>query len=174
MTPQRRSPLLRVVVLQLCLAVAADAAGSGGAQLTKAGAAGIIRKVERMSVADLDPSLPRQPLDSWLKRIFGPGASVEWEISDCDLKPSAPEPSMGYPLCVTARAGEPRHVGVKLHILVGAYKRGVFGRPEVHSQSFMSCSSPNGPATGMDFRGLRRLSEIPKNLEALRASDKCR
>jgi hypothetical protein len=161
-------------MFQLCLATTACPAGSGGAQLTKAGATEVTRKVKHMSVADLDPLLPRQPLDSWLKRIFGPGASVEWEISDCDLKPGEPEPSMGYPMCVTVRAGEPRNVGVKLHILVGAYKRGVFGKPEVHPQSFMGCSSRNGPLPGMDFRGVQRLSDIPKNLEALRASSKCR
>jgi hypothetical protein len=165
---------MRVLTLQFCFAMTASVAGLAGAQLTKAGAAEITQKIERMSVADLDPSLPPQPLAAWLKSVFGPGASVEWEISDCDLKPEVPEPSIGYPMCVTARGGRARLEGVKLHILVGAHTRGVFGKPEVQPQSLMGCSSPNGPLAGMDFRSVQKLSDIPKGIEALRAGGKCR
>ena len=165
---------VRVLMLSLCFAVMASAAGPAGAQLTKAGAAEIVQKIERMSVADLDSSLPPQPLGAWLKSVLGPDASVEWEVSDCDLKPWEPEPSMGYPMCVTARAGRPKHEGLKLHILVGASKRGVFGRPEVQPQSFVGCSSPRGPLAGMDFRSVPKLSDIPRLVGALRASVECK
>jgi hypothetical protein len=169
----RRSHRMLVLIIPFSFAMTASAAGWEGAQLTKAGAAEIVQKIERMSVADLDPSLPPQPLGVWLKSLFGPDASAEWEVSDCDLKPEAPEPSIGYPMCVTARVGRARLVGVKLHILVGADKRGVFGKPEVQPQSFVGCSSPKGLLAGMDFRGVEKLSDLPKQIEALRAGGKC-
>jgi hypothetical protein len=85
-----------------------------------------------------------------------------------------PEPPGGLPVCVVARAGRSRRIGLKLLILVGTDKGVALDKPEVTPQSFMGCTSPKGLYAGIDVRGIDRLSDITTTLESLKASKKCK
>jgi hypothetical protein len=77
----------------------------------------------------LDPSLPSQRLEDWLRSGPPHVQILHWLVADtCDLKPD--EPSVDYPLCAKitfVRGGE---AGVFL-IQIGTSKKGIAGRPQL-------------------------------------------
>jgi hypothetical protein len=146
---------------------------AGGGQLhswpTKEAERQIIRSTREVSARTLDASLPAVPLTRWLVDAVGVDPGTTWDLGDCDLKPDPPEPADGYPMCVTAYAAR-SGIGIRLHILVGTSKRGVFGVPKVHEQSFMGCGQWDQQ---FHFRKIRRLSDITVNMKALQAEGVC-
>ena len=59
---------------------------------------GVVRYTKALEVAKLDPSLSHQLLDEWLRS--GPPRldTVQWAVSDCDLKPPEDQPYLDGPL----------------------------------------------------------------------------
>ena len=130
----------------------------------------MVTNTKRLSAQALDSTQAAVPLEQWLHETLGPKATLEWEVGDCDLKPEYPEPPDGYSMCVAVRASVPPRIGLRLHVLVGTFKRGVFGPPSIEKQSFMGCSSlVDGP-----FASVSRLADIPRNIETFSSKEKCR
>ena len=130
----------------------------------------MVTNTKRLSAQALDSTQAAVLLEQWLHETLGPKATLEWEVSDCDLKPDYPEPPDGYLMCVAVRASLPPRIGLRLHVLVGTFKRGVFGQPSIEKQSFMGCSSlVDGP-----FASISSLADIPRNIESFSSKEKCR
>ena len=134
----------------------------------------IVTNTKKLSAQALDSTLAPVPLEQWLKETLGAKATLEWEVGDCDLKPDGQEPPDGYPMCVVVRAGVPPRLGLRLHLLVGTFKRGVFGQPSVANTSFVWCSRSRPFVNGVPIVAAGKLSEIPANLQALSSSQQCK
>ncbi|HVE72915.1 MAG TPA: hypothetical protein VNI54_16225 [Thermoanaerobaculia bacterium] len=52
-----------------------------------------------LDVRTLDPALPSQPLDEWLRRGPMELREIDWRVSDCNMKPIDDDRDR-YPLCV--------------------------------------------------------------------------
>ena len=133
----------------------------------------IVENAKSVSAHALDASQPAVLLELWLKATLGPKATLEWEVGDCDLKPWYPQPADGYPMCVAVRAGRPTRIGLRLHVLVGTFTRGVVEAPTVAEQSFMSCSGSTKRVDGHYFLSVDKLSDIPKHIETLTSRPEC-
>ncbi len=130
----------------------------------------MVANTKRLSAQALDSTQAAVPLEQWLHETLGPKATLEWEVGDCDLKPEYPEPPDGHSMCVAVRASLPPRIGLRLHVLVGTFKRGVFGQPSIEKQSFMGCSSlVDGPVASIS-----RLADIPRTIESFSSKEKCR
>jgi hypothetical protein len=90
----------------------------------------IVRYAKALDVTKLDPALPSQRLDEWLR--LGPAHvdSVQWEMSDCDLKPDLSDPNNAGPLCAKVRFVRGNARGW-LIIRVGTFRDGVRGTPNL-------------------------------------------
>ena len=90
----------------------------------------VIAYAKSVDVHTLDPSLPSQRLEDWLRS--GP-PHVEkfywWVAGTCDLKPD--EASVDYPLCAKIRFIRGGEAGEFL-VRVGTTKNGVAGRPQLY------------------------------------------
>ena len=134
----------------------------------------MVANTKRLTAQALDSTQAAVPLEQWLRETLGPKATLEWEVGDCDLKPADPAPPDGNPMCVAVRAGLPQRIGLRLHVLVGTFERGVFGQPSVEKQSFMACSSSKRFITTLPFRAVHSLADIPRTIDLLSSMDQCR
>jgi hypothetical protein len=123
----------------------------------------VIRHARAIDVAELDSTLPSQPLETWLNDV----ARVEriaWRMSeDCDVKrQNVPEPPEGWPLCVGFgfRRGDVL-VGSGL-LTVGTLRGGISGSPKLQ---FVAAHRKDGGRS----QAVRTLSALPSMLDALAA-----
>jgi hypothetical protein len=65
-----------------------------------------IERVQKVVVRTVDGSLPERTLQSWLKEVFGPTASIRWDLGDCGDQLGTPavieKQSRAVPTCVDA------------------------------------------------------------------------
>ena len=74
------------LLLTLILAVAAQgqAAGQPPKAPEKSPEELAIERVQKLVVRTVDGSLPERTLQSWLKEVFGPTASIRWDLGGCE------------------------------------------------------------------------------------------
>jgi hypothetical protein len=93
----------------------------------------IIAYAKRIRVSSLDPTLPKQPIEIWLKSIVGSKAVLSWEVNDCGEQTgvAGDGSSVNPPLCaeVDAKLTDGRKVGIL--IAVGTHKSGLKGKPNL-------------------------------------------
>jgi len=117
----------------------------------------LILYAKRIDVSKLDPTLPSQTLEEWLR--VGPAQvdAVRWtaDISSCDDKPDGEEPPDGFDLCATVSF---RRNGVNGHIIfrLGASRKGIVEPPK-----FVHALVGAGPAAEYVYK----LSDLPRALE---------
>ena len=65
-----------------------------------------IERVQKVVVRTVDGALPERTLQSWLKEVFGPTASIRWDLGDCGDQMGTPavieKQSRAVPTCVDA------------------------------------------------------------------------
>src|SRR3954447_258077 len=92
----------------------------------------IVSQAKQLDVAKLDPALKPQLLEDWLRHGPARVETLQWDVSDCDLKPDYPEPAAGYPLCVKA-AFQRERVSGWLLVIVGTKRKGITEPPRFGS-----------------------------------------
>ena len=114
-----------------------------------------------IDVATLDPTLRKQPLEEWLRRGPTKAERLDWQESDCGLKPDYREPAEGYPLCVKVvyQRGE---VSGWILITVGARRKGMT-EPPVFTGAVATVK--DGEATR--FEDVKALSDLPRVVSTL-------
>ena len=121
------------------------------------GHASVTEYAGRIDVAQLDSSLPSQPLDAWLRDDPARGVEVRWRQTECGLKHVGDEPAEGWPLCADFMF-EQSGVSVRASIVVGTIRDGIKGQPKFTKAWIRTAElARNG-------RGdvTNRLSEIPQ------------
>ena len=116
----------------------------------------VVRYAKALDVTKLDSTLPSQRLDEWLR--LGPAHvdSVQWEMSDCDLKPDSSDPNHDAPLCAKVRFVRGTGRGW-LIIRVGTFRDGIRGAPSL-DYIFIDSDRVSAPDSA-------KLSDLPGLLE---------
>ncbi|MBI3585741.1 MAG: hypothetical protein HY088_01265 [Ignavibacteriales bacterium] len=124
------------------------------AQITEDAA---IKYAQKISVAKLDSTLTGKPLADWLRGIVGKNATIHWELNDCGEQTGNPEvdEKRDIPACVGLDVDLMDGRKVSMAILIGTYKKGIFGSPEIYD---IFIDSNDG------YHSIKRLSEFEKIL----------
>jgi hypothetical protein len=146
------SAMISVVLSVLVSAGALDARASGRSQhkTTTTRASKVIAYAKQLDVSRLDSTLPKQPLDQWMRDSGAPASATKWVLSDCDLKDPAPP----VPLCVKFEVKQGRASILGL-IKVGTQHDGVTGQPR-----FLGIGLTIGLAEYLESAD--NLSELPR------------
>jgi hypothetical protein len=131
-------------------ALGADATGRLQHKSTTTRTSKVIAYAKQLDVNRLDSTLPKQPLDHWMRDSGAPASATKWVLSDCDLKDPAPP----APLCVKfeVRQGRASILGL---IKVGTQHDGVTGQPR-----FLGLGLTIGLAEYLESAD--NLSELPR------------
>jgi hypothetical protein len=123
----------------------------------------VISYTKALDVSKLDPALPSQRLDQWLR--FGPPHldTTAWEMSDCDLKPDSSNPNYVAPLCAKVRFQRGKCKGWAI-IAVGTYRDGISGTPHVQQMFVTVGSNYDDPPES------HKLSDLPRLLDKASSS----
>lgn len=125
------------LLLTLVLAVAAQgqAAGQPPKAPEKSPEELAIERVQKLVVRTVDGSLPERTLQSWLKEVFGPTASIRWDLGGCEQtgNPGVIDRSQNIPQCVDASVSLDARRVLHLLFLVDLPKAGVRALPPVFS-----------------------------------------
>ncbi len=110
---------------------------------------------------NLDPTLPAQPLEEWLRR--GPARidTLQWRESDCGLKPDYEEPPEGYPVCVDFVYQRGRVAGWGA-VRIGTTRKGIVEPPR-----FRTATASARSGTGVSFESVDKLSDLPPLISKL-------
>jgi hypothetical protein len=128
------------LLLTVVLAVAAQtqAAGQPPQVKEKSPEELAIERVQKVVVRTVDGSLPERTLQSWLKEVFGPTASIRWDLGDCGDQMGTPavieRQSRTVPTCVDASVALDARRVLHLLFLVDLPKGGARSLPPVFSQ----------------------------------------
>lgn len=114
----------------------------------------VVDYAKKLNVADLDPTLDRADLESWLRTGPAHLQTIRWGASDCDLK-DPPD----HPLCV--EFGFARDdIGGWGMITVGTIEQGIDGPPYLEYVVVMyTAGAPK------IFRVASKLSELPCTID---------
>ena len=119
----------------------------------------VIAYAKSIDVHTLDPSLPSQRLEDWLRTGPPHVEILHWRVADtCDLKPDETGVE-DYPLCAKItfiRGGE----AGEFLIQVGTDRKGIFGRPHADGVGIKETENPS-VVTG----GSEHLSDLPVLLD---------
>jgi hypothetical protein len=140
-----------------------------GKRLTRVEQKRIVAIVERVPANLVEPGLPATQLATWLRQTLGSGASIQWDISDCDLMPDFSKPVETYPLCVGVRARTASQVWMTLHFEIGTLGNHDPTHPSLARQSFVV----RGDILNGCIGGLVRLSTLRKQIDRLSSMPGC-
>ena len=127
----------------------------------------MIRYAKALDVAKLDPSLSHQPLDEWLRSGPPHLGTVQWAVSDCDLKPPDDQVYGDWPLCAKfwlrrhSKTGDAGGWGL---IQVGTTRKGISG------SSHLNILVVSGTSQEGKFSDSEILSDLPRLLDEASAS----
>jgi len=115
-----------------------------------------IELAKRTLVRDVDATLPRTALATWLKSLFGSSVETTWEVNDCGEQTGNPDIDRGrdFPLCVQAHLALRSKSELYLLLAVGTFKKGLTPGPP---RFFYGCVTQGGVPTTW----LKKLSEVP-------------
>jgi hypothetical protein len=114
-----------------------------------------------LDVAKLDPALPSERLDEWLRSGPPHVEKATWEMSDCDLKGTG-DPKYVAPLCVKVRFIR-GSVGGWVMVRVGTFLNGISGEP--HFENLLVATRGK-----LNFHDSEKLSGLPRLLDDVSAS----
>jgi len=140
-----------------------------GKPLPRAEQKRIVGIVKRAPANLVEPGLPATELATWLCQTLGSGASIQWDISDCDLMPNFSKPAGTYPLCVGVRARTASQVWMKLHFEIGTIGNHDPTHPTLARQSFLVRGNILNGCTGL----LVQLSTLRKQIDQLDSMSGC-
>lgn len=92
----------------------------------------LIDRVQDLTASSLDPALPETRLGTWAHGALGPEITLDWRVSDCDLK-ATPD------VCVMMEVKHPGGAWGKIHVRTGTATRTWSGHPEVMDNSLLDC-----------------------------------
>lgn len=97
-------------------------------------AASAINRVKRLKARDLDGKLDRTTFSAWFRRLAGSTEKVTWKLDRCDpmARRRGLEGCADEWACVHARF-ENDLDAVSVAVVVGTYRRGIFGSPQIYS-----------------------------------------
>lgn len=138
--------------------IAAPAPGQREATTTQAAKA--IAYAKQLDVTRLDPTLPKQRLDRWMRENGAPGKDTRWDVSDGCSQQYTAETEADARLCVqfTIVHG---NAGIRGMIQVGTMRDGVTGEPRLWELWFAARGLRNLERT-------KSLSELPRLIAKLR------
>lgn len=114
-----------------------------------------VAEVQRVPASDLDARLPMLPFADWFEKVIGPGAGVNWQLSECaDERTEVPNDIRA---CVETSAILLDGRLVILRVSVGTFKKGRVGTPTF----CFGAISQNG-----ELYTVRRLRDLPNILRA--------
>jgi hypothetical protein len=88
----------------------------------------MIAYTKNIQVSRLDPRLPRQRLDTWIRSLIG-NAPQQWQISQCAEKPDPTASESSQTICGKLFSQLPDGRQLRLWIAIGTLKKGVQGPP---------------------------------------------
>ncbi len=93
-----------------------------------------INRVKRLKARDLDGKLDRTAFSAWFRRLAGTAEKVTWKLDRCDpmARRRGLEGCADEWACVHARF-ENDLDSVSVAVVVGTYRRGIFGSPQIYS-----------------------------------------
>ncbi|MEE9230337.1 MAG: hypothetical protein V3U86_06495 [Acidobacteriota bacterium] len=96
--------------------------------------ASAINRVKRLKASDLDGKLDRTTFSAWFRRLAGTAEKVTWKVDRCDpmARRRGLEGCADEWACVHARF-ENDLDSVSVAVVVGTYRRGLFGSPQIYS-----------------------------------------
>ena len=105
---------------------------------------------KNVDVARLDPNLPSQPFEEWLRKGPARATKLEWGLSGCQLKDDPAQP-----LCVDFRF---EHAGIvgSGNLRVGTRNQGVTGAPQLE---ILMLSDSNNPEKVVSVTRLSSLAD---------------
>jgi TonB family protein len=114
--------------------------------------------VREMPASALDAELSSRPFASWFEQVTGPKAGVVWQLTECGEQIVAPDKTgQDLPACAEVNANLPDGRKVFVVIIVGTFKKGLTGKPEL----FRAVIEQNN-----QFYQASRLSDLPEMLRA--------
>jgi hypothetical protein len=166
----------RVNVLVICVAVLqANAPPKSvdpvvqNAKRVRADDARIVAYAKQLDVSRLDPTLPKRPLEEWMREHGVPADATLWEVvRGCSQHPDGMDPQM-MPLCVDFKilhgdcAGRPC-AAIWGTIEVGIVRDGVTGEPRIWHITF----STRLEYGSKDWEYSEKLSELPRLIAKLK------
>ncbi|HEU0179932.1 MAG TPA: TonB family protein [Blastocatellia bacterium] len=114
--------------------------------------------VREMPASALDAELPSRSFASWFEQITGPKSGVVWQLTECGEPIAAPDKTrQDLPACAEVNANLPDGRKVFVAIIVGTFKKGLTGKPEL----FRAVIEQNE-----QFYQANRLSDLAEMLRA--------
>jgi hypothetical protein len=88
-----------------------------------------IAAAKKVSVHQLDPSLPRKPFIDWLNATVGTDAQRTWEVNDCGEQTGSGKVERDIPLCAEVDVVLPGKRRLIVSLSVGTHETGVSKTP---------------------------------------------
>jgi hypothetical protein len=117
-----------------------------------------VARAKRLPVSQLDPKLPKVPLEKFLQAQAGSGAEIKWESNDCGEQTGDPKIDRARDLPICAQADVLLKDGrrIALMVAVGSVRKGMGGAPGLW---WLELAVPNGLP-----ESLKHLSDLPVRL----------
>jgi hypothetical protein len=154
--------MIRVMlsVLVSAGALGADIPGQSRQKSTTTRASNVIAYAKQLDVSRLDPTLPKRPLDQWIRDSGAPANGTRWDfVKDCDLKGA--ETNTRPCVQFTILHGS---AGIRGLIEVGTEGDGVTGEPRLLNLSLMTGLAHEYKGT----ESAKKLSELPRLIAKLK------
>lgn len=154
--------MIRVVlsVLVSAGALGADIPGQSLQKSTTTRVSKVIAYAKQLDVSRLDPTLPKRPLDQWMRDSGAPADATHWDfVSNCDLKGA--ETNTRPCVQFTILHGT---AGIRGLIEVGTMGDGVTGEPRLINLRLMTGLAHEYKGT----ESAEKLSELPRLVEKLK------
>jgi hypothetical protein len=147
------SPGLSMTTWFLVLLMACDAGQSG----PRSQDAEAIDRARTASVRDIDRDLPDRPLAAWLTDLFGPSATVAWEVNDCGEQTGDPgtDRDRDFPMCAEASVSLGGGRVLVFLLDVGTFRTGVRREAPTFRYGYLLEGDHPAPA-----RWLKSLAEV--------------
>ena len=116
----------------------------------------VIAAAKKILAADIDPKLPRVPVEEWVRSVVGPQPKLEWGVNDCGEQSGNPAADKGrdFPMCAEIHILLGPKRDIYLPILIGTFGKGLTGgKPGLF---FGVLVTPDGKQ-----QWINKLSELP-------------
>lgn len=119
-----------------------------------------IAAAKRVSVHQLDSTLPKKPFMDWLNAVVGANAERTWDVNDCGEQTGSPG-GADFPICAEVEVALPGKRRLFVSLSVGTHQTGVAtDRPEFW---WAIVVEPDGSQ-----KWPKRLSEVPASIRSLK------
>jgi hypothetical protein len=149
------------LVLSVFVSVAwPDISGQPRQKSTTPRTSHVIAYAKQLDVSRLDPTLPKRPLDRWIRDSGAPADGTRWDfVKNCDLKGA--ETNARPCVQFTILHGS---AGIRGLIEVGTVGDGVNGEPRLLNLSLMTGAAHEYKGT----ESAKKLSELPRLIAKLK------